>query len=80
MELKSWVIEDVREQLVSRIVTYGKLTKKAKRLKVKFSTSDHYQFYKDGMDFHLIGDEIYFDSDDSIKREKLLNQILSVSL
>jgi len=80
IELKSWVIEDVREQLVTRIVTYGKLAKKAKRLSVKFSTSEHHQFYKDGMDFYLRGDDIYFDSDDAIKREKLLNQILSVSL
>jgi hypothetical protein len=80
IELRSWVIEDVREQLVTRIVTYGKLAKKAKKLKVKFSTSDYYQFYKDGMNFHLRGDEIYFDTDDAIKREKLLNQILSVSL
>ena len=73
--LKSWVIEDVRDQLVNRIVTYGKLAKKAKRLKVKFSTSNHYQFYKDGMDFHLRGDEIYFDSDDAIKRDKLLSKL-----
>jgi hypothetical protein len=48
MELRSWVIEDVREQLSTRIVTYGKLAKKAKKLKVKFSTSEHHQFYKDG--------------------------------
>ena len=80
IELMSWVIEDVREQLVTRIVTYGKLAKKAKKLSVKFHTRDSGQFYTDGMDFYLIGEEIYFDSDNAIKREKLLNQILSVSL
>ena len=80
MQLRTWVIEDVREQLVTRIVTYGKLTKKAKKLSVKFHTRDSGQYYTDGMDFYLIGEEIYFDSDNAIKREKLLNQILSVSL
>ena len=87
IELRSWVIEDVREQLVTRIVTYGKLTKKAKKLSVKFHTRHvrmhpipRGQYYTDGMDFYLIGEEIYFDSDNAIKREKLLNQILSVSL
>jgi len=75
MELKSWVIEDVREQLSIRIVTYGKLAMRAKRLSVKFSTREHHQFYKDGMNFYLRGDEIYFDSDDAIKRERLLNKL-----
>jgi hypothetical protein len=75
MELKSWVIEDVREQLVTRIVTYGKLAKKAKKLSVKFHTRDSGQYYTDGMDFYLRGEEIYFDSDDVIKREKLLNKL-----
>ena len=75
MELKSWVIEDVRNQLFTRIVTYGKLAMRAKRLSVKFSTREHHQFYKDGMNFYLRGDEIYFDSDDAIKRERLLNKL-----
>ena len=75
MELMSWVIEDVREQLVTRIVTYGKLTKKAKKLSVKFHTRDSGQYYTDGMDFYLRGEEIYFDSDDAIKREKLLSKL-----
>ena len=80
MELRSWVIEDVREQLSIRIVTYEKLAKKAKKLSVKFHTRESGQYYTDGMDFYLRGEEIYFDSDNAIKREKLLNQILSVSL
>jgi hypothetical protein len=75
IELKSWVIEDVREQLVTRIVTYGKLAKKAKKLSVKFSTRDSGQFYTDGMDFYLRGEEIYFDFDNAIKREKLLSKL-----
>jgi hypothetical protein len=75
MELRSWVIEDVREQLSIRIVTYGKLANKAKKLSVKFSTRDSGQFYTDGMNFYLRGDDIYFDCDDAIKREKLLSKL-----
>ena len=75
MELRSWVIEDVREQLSIRIVTYGKLAKKAKRLRVKFHTRDSGQYYTDAMDFYLRGEEIYFDVDNAIKREKLLKKL-----
>ena len=75
MELRSWVIEDVREQLSIRIVTYGKLAKKAKKLSVKFHTRESGQYYTDGMNFYLSGEEIYFDSDDAIKREKLLSKL-----
>lgn len=75
MELRQWVIEDVREQLSIRIVTYGKLAKKAKKLSVKFHTRDSGQFYVDGMDFYVLGEEIYFDLDDAIKREKLLSKL-----
>ena len=75
MELRSWVIEDVREQLSMRIVTYGKLAKKAKKLSVKFHTRESSQFYTDGMDFYLRGEGIYFDCDNVIKREKLLNKL-----
>ena len=75
MVLRTWVIEDVREQLSIRIVTYDKLAKKAKKLSVKFHTRESGQYYTDGMNFYLIGDEIYFDSDDAIKREKLLSKL-----
>jgi hypothetical protein len=75
IELMSWVIEDVREQLVTRIVTYGKLANKAKKLSVKFHTRDSGQYYTDGMDFYLRGEEIYFDFDNAIKREKLLSKL-----
>ena len=75
MELRQWVIEDVREQLVSRVFTYEKLAKKAKKLSVKFHTRESGQFYTDGMDFYLRGEEIYFDFDNAIKREKLLSKL-----
>ena len=75
IELMSWVIEDVREQLVTRIVTYGKLTKKAKKLSVKFHTRDSGQFYIYISNFYLRGEEIYFDFDNAIKREKLLSKL-----
>ena len=75
MELRSWVIEDVREQLSISIVTYGKLAKKAKKLSVNFHTRESSQFYTDGMDFYLRGEGIYFDCDNVIKREKLLNKL-----
>jgi len=75
MVLSSWVIEDVREQLATRVFTYEKLAKKAKKLSVKFHTRDSGQYYTDGMDFYLRGEEIYFDLDDAIKREKLLSKL-----
>lgn len=75
MELRQWVIEDVREQLATRVFTYAKLVKKAKRLSVKFHTRDSGQFWTDGMDFYLRGEEIYFDIDNAIKREKLLSKL-----
>lgn len=75
MELRQWVIEDVREQLATRVFTYEKLAKKAKKLSVKFHTRESGQYYTDGMDFYLRGEEIYFDLDDAIKREKLLSKL-----
>lgn len=75
MILSSWVIEDVREQLASRVFTYDNLTKKAKRLSVSFNTRESGQYYTDSMNFYIIDNSIYFDSDDAIKREKLLNKL-----
>jgi hypothetical protein len=75
MELSSWVIEDVREQLTSRVSTYDKLVKKAKKLSVNFHTRDSGQLYIDGRDFYIIDGEIYFDSDESMKRDKLLSSL-----
>ena len=75
MELSSWVIEDVREQLTSRVFTYEKLAKKAKKLSVSFSTRESGQYYTDSMNFYIRGEQIYFDSDNAIKREKLLKKL-----
>ena len=75
MELNSWVVEDVREKLLVRIKTYSKLVKKAKKLSVKFSTKDSGLLYTDGMDFYIKEGGIYFDSDVSIKRDNILNQL-----
>ena len=75
MELKSWVIEDVREQLAIRVQTYHKEVMKAKKLRVKFSTTEYHQYYFDIMNFYVRGGGIYFDFDDAIKRERLLNKL-----
>jgi len=78
MELKKYVIEDVREQLAIKIVTYGKLTKKAKKLSVNFQTREHHQYYfklRNSLDFYIINGDIYFECDESIKREKLLSKL-----
>lgn len=73
--LSSWVIEDIREQLASRVSTYDKLVKKAKKLMVVFSTSESGQRFIDRMNFYVIDGGIYFDVDDAIKRQKLLNKL-----
>lgn len=75
MRLSSWVVEDIREQLASRVFTYVNLTKKAKRLSVGFNTRESGQYYTDSIDFYIIDDSIYFDSDEAIKREKLLSKL-----
>lgn len=75
MELSSWVIEDIREQLASRVFTYEKPVKKAKRLSVKFNTRESSQYFTNTMDFYIIDGGIYFDSDEAIKREKLLSKL-----
>jgi len=75
MELKSWVIEDVREQLAIRVQTYRKEVAKAKKLKVSFGTREDHQYYFDSMNFYIRDGHIYFDLDDAIKRERLLNKL-----
>ncbi len=75
MELRSWVIEDIRQQLGIRVSTYLKLAKKSKNLKVRFGTDESGQRYYDRMNFYLRGESIYFDLDDAIKREKLLSKL-----
>jgi len=73
-ELMDWVKNDIREQLKSRVITYPDLVTKSKKLSVRFRTSQDSQHYVDIMDFYDCGD-IYFDSDEAIKREKLLNKL-----
>lgn len=75
MVLSSWVIEDVRDQLGSRVFTYEKLAKKAKNLKVRFGTREYHQYFSDDLDFYIIDGGIYFDSDELIKRDKLLSKL-----
>ena len=74
-ELKSWVIEDVREQLAICVQTYHKEVMKAKKLRVKFSTIEYHQYYFDSMNFYVRDGGIYFDFDNAIKREKLLSKL-----
>lgn len=75
MELRSWVIEDIRQQLGIRVSTYLKLAKKSKSLKVRFGTNESGQRYYEQMNFYLRGESIYFDLDDAIKRENLLSKL-----
>ena len=75
MVLSSWVIEDIREQLAISVSTYSKLVKKTKNLSVRFHTSESGQRFIDCMNFYVIDGGVYFDSDDAIKREKLLNKL-----
>ena len=75
IELDSWVIEDVREQLSNKVHKYQKLVSRSKKLRVNFRTSHESQFYSSIIDFYYIDGEIYFDSDESIKREKILNKL-----
>lgn len=75
MVLSSWVIEDIREQLAISVSTYSKLVKKAKKLSVRFHTSESGQRFIDCMDFYVIDGGVYFDSDDAIKRERLLKKL-----
>ena len=74
MELADWVKDDIREQLKSRIITYPHLVQKAKKLVVKFHTNESGQNYTERMPFYIGGD-IYFDCDESIKRDKILSKL-----
>jgi hypothetical protein len=74
MELADWVKDDIREQLKSRIITYPHLVTKAKKLSVRFHTREYGQYYTESMPFYMKGD-IYFDSDEVIRRDKLLSKL-----
>jgi hypothetical protein len=73
--LKSCVIEDIREQLSARVLNHEKLVKKAKKLSVNFLTKENNNYYIDDLNFYIIDGGIYFDSDEAIKREKILNKL-----
>ena len=74
--LKSYVVEDIRQQLSAKILNHEKLVKKAKRLIVNFDTKENNSYYQsNSMNFYIIDGVIYFDSDKVIKREKILNQL-----
>jgi hypothetical protein len=73
-ELMNWVKKDIREQLKSKILDCPDLVAKAKRLTVQFRSSQHGQNYTETMEFYLRGD-IYFDSDEAIKRDKILSEL-----
>ena len=75
IELRPWVIEDIREQLSNKVHKYHKLVSRSKKLRVDFRTTQDFQFYNNLIDFYYIDGEIYFDSDESIKREKILNKL-----
>jgi hypothetical protein len=75
MELRKSVIEDVRDQLSMLVEIYQKKVSKAKKLSVNFQTRENHQYYIDGLDFYIIDGEIYFECDESIKREKLLSKL-----
>lgn len=74
-ELMDWVIKDVREQLEPKVKKSLKLVKKAKSLKVKFRSSELTHHSITTLDFYYIDGYIYFDSDESIKRERILNKL-----
>jgi hypothetical protein len=75
MELRKSFIEDVRYQLSMLVEIYQKKVSKAKKLSVNFQTRENHQYYIDGLDFYIIDGEIYFECDESIKREKLLSKL-----
>ena len=74
-ELMNWVKKDIREQLKMKVLDCPDLVTKAKKLQVQFKTNDWGQNFTDVMQFYLRGGDIYFDSDEAIKREKLLNKL-----
>ena len=74
-ELMDWVKDDIRQQLKTRVLVHNKLVNKAKKLSVRFRTSQDGQHFVDTLDFYNRGGDIYFDSDDAIKREKLLSKL-----
>ena len=72
IDLKDWVKEYIRNQLSCMIIIYPNLVRKAKNLSVRFYTDND---CVNTMNFYIYNDNIYFESDEMIKREKLLNKL-----
>lgn len=74
LELEDWVKEDIRGQLEIKCQNYLNKIKRSKKLKVNFYTWRSISAVI-SMDFYYIDGEIYFDSDKSLKRQKILDKI-----
>jgi len=83
-DYKSWVLEDIREKLELLLINtelncvvmyYEKLVSRTKKLSVRIHTLEYGQSYFDFLNFYIIDGAIYFDSDVSVRREKLLNKL-----
>ena len=77
-QLKEWVVEDLRDQL-KKLVTihYPKVCKKAKSFLVRFQTELDTYNTTTKLHFTVINGEVFFEFDEVIKREKLLNKLLN---
>lgn len=78
MELMDWVKKDIRKQLKDMIITYPDLVTKAKKLSVQFYTGHSFPIrtaHTNTMNFYIISGDIYFDSDQMVKRQSLLNKL-----
>ncbi len=74
IELKDWVKEDVRDQLKIKCQENLSKIKRSKKLTVNFYTWRNISSNV-VMGFYYIDGEVYFDSDKSLKRHKILNKI-----
>ena len=74
LKLEDWVVEDIRSQLEIRCQNNLSKIKKSKKLTVRFYT---WRSISSNiiMDFYYIDGLIYFDSDKSLKRQKILDKI-----
>lgn len=77
-QLKDWVVEDIRHQLKWLVTThYPKVCKKAKSFLVRFQTELDTHNTTTKLHFTVINGEVFFEFDEVIKREKLLNKLLN---
>jgi hypothetical protein len=73
MELKDWVIKDLRNQLFTKLPKFPKSYTKSKKLIVSFYTG--HGFVKNKIEFYVIDGFIYFESDTVIKRDKRFEKL-----